>query len=120
MVRIQNTIDSVNTKQPQGFIHQNKPDTPGAVVCLCCPSSAVKPPLFLVKRHNKLFVLDSLSRINPGWFQNIEVVKEPSQTAQYGDSAKDGIVIITLNEDHYPGIYKMLKHNLKRFRPVSN
>jgi hypothetical protein len=117
LVRLENRLDSTKIKAPENAKNQSRPDTSATIVCLCCGSTSPQP-LFLIKRHNKIFVLDSLSRISPNWIQNIYITKEASQIAQYGAKAKDGVVIITLNEKDHPEAYKSIKHELKKFRPL--
>ena len=55
--------------------------------------------------------------LNPNWIGDIYITKKPEEIAPYGDKAKAGIVIITLNNKKYPGAYKVLKHRLRKLKP---
>jgi hypothetical protein len=114
----ENVLDSAGSKKLNKFkiVDTIKP----AIRVTCgCPRNANKP-LFLIKAHNKIFVLDSLSMLNPSWIDDIHVAKDSSLIAQYGTKAKDGVIIITINEKYHPEAYKELKHKLRKFRPASN
>jgi len=72
------------------------------------PSVSDSGPLWIVKTDSIEFVLDSLStkRIDTEWIRSISVLKESTATVKYGGSGKNGVIIITLKEDHFKDFIK--------------
>ena len=74
-----------------------------------------QPPLFLLKTHPSIFILDSLEMLNPNWLQNIYVI-DKQKLIKYGPGEKKGIVLITIHDKNYPQAYKVIKSTFKRFK----
>jgi len=66
------------------------------------PSDSDSGPLWIVKTDSLKYRLDSPStkRIDTDWIRSISVFKDGKATVMYGGSGKNGVIIITLKEDH--------------------
>jgi|GEM_PF-3353638 len=66
------------------------------------PSDSDSGPLWIVETDSTEYVLDSLStkRIDTDWIRSISVFKDGKAIVMYGGSGKNGVIIITLKEDH--------------------
>lgn len=56
-------------------------------------------PLMIVKTDSMEYMLDSLW-IDSEWIQSISVFKDGTATEMYGCLGKNGVILITLKEDH--------------------
>lgn len=87
----------------------------GITIRLCMPSKSelLNPPLYIIKSHNKEFKVKDISILNPNAIQAISVLKDSSAINKYGNEAKNGVVLITVNDDKYPELYKEIKKAYK-------
>ena len=72
------------------------------------PLDSDSGPLWIVKTDSAEYRLDSLSmkRMDTDWIQSISVFKDGKATVMYGCSGKNGVIIITLKEDHFKDFIK--------------
>jgi hypothetical protein len=113
--RYEHPLDSSAAKSLKRVAIGNATAISVHLVCTC--SHNTTKPLFLVKTHHETFICDSLSMINPNWISDLYVTKKPEEITPYGDEAKAGIIIITLNEKKYPEAYRSLIHRLRKLKP---
>lgn len=76
-----------------------------SVIKICAPSriNAICKPLTVIKYGNKTyqFISDSsnssfLNTFSPKDITAIEILKDKTEVAKYGDNAKNGVIIITV------------------------
>lgn len=87
--------------------HNIQPDS-SQIIRICAPSKGqlLKPILYVIYRHNKIYFQDTITQlkkgaianINPNDIQKIEVLKDEKTIAQYGDRGKNGVILIYLKD----------------------
>ncbi|HEX3385559.1 MAG TPA: hypothetical protein VHS53_10245 [Mucilaginibacter sp.] len=115
--RLERALDSTGKISLENFRLTGKTDTAIRLNC-GCPNQP--KALFLVKTHHRTFILDSLSMLNPGWIDDIYIIKKQPEIEQYGHIAKGGIVVIILNDKDHPDAYKEIKQKLRKISPNFN
>lgn len=97
-------------------ISNNKP---GKIMMYCGTRKPSGPqPLFIIKEHAKQYILDSagLSQnvLQPDCITSICVLKDQYAIDTYGTSAKNGVLIITINKARYPEAFQKMIPYLKK------
>lgn len=91
-----------------------KTDT-SQIKCRCCISRASL--LLILKHHGRQFMLDTMAftdnLLKPTTIKKFEVVKTREALDIYGFVGKNGAVLVTLDEQKYPKLFKQLKKYIK-------
>ena len=87
--------------------------SPGIRICAPSKGALMAPPLIVIFSHDKVIYKSSeqgaLNKISPQSIKSIIILKDSSSVAKYGDSAKNGVIQIYLDDQKYPGAYKAFK-----------
>lgn len=85
-------------------------------VRLVCGCGIKHSPLYLIKFNNKKYILDTTAVISPQWVSDLYVITDTTRYnyIQYSSKAKNGIIIMTLDEKRYPLIIDSLKSRVKK------
>lgn len=105
-----------NVKSDTSLSSKYKSGTPGAgvIVRICAPrkGALLQPPLYVIISRNKEFKMlnnDAFKDINPQAIQAVTVLKDSAAVNKYGNEAKYGVILITVNDAKYPKLYKEIK-----------
>jgi hypothetical protein len=73
-------------------------------------------PLYVILHEDKEYELDSTLMLkdilDPGQIKSVNVVKPPQSNVKYSDKGKNGVLLISLNEERYPAAFKELEKHL--------
>jgi len=79
-----------------------------------CSTGPIAPPLIVIFWRDKIIYKsagssDILSKVPPKSIKSINILKDSSSVAKYGDLAKNGVIEIYLDDKNYPDTYKLFK-----------
>ncbi|CAM4288761.1 hypothetical protein SAMN06265348_109124 [Pedobacter westerhofensis] len=77
-------------------------------------------PLYVIIHDEKEYELDTAHKdiINPDQIKSISVMKNPEAELKYKAKGKNGVILITLNENQHPKAFKELKKYVKILKPL--
>jgi len=83
-------------------------------VRICVPSRAssiANAPLYIIKSHHQEVKSSAtkLYNIDTKWIKSIDVSKDSIVLAKYGGQAKNGVFIITLDDEKFPNAFEQWK-----------
>lgn len=85
-------------------------------ICLCCSTKRQEPILWIIKIKKKEYFLDTVitinKNLNPLYISHLEVLKDSTLLSQYGQAAKNGVVIISIAKKHDKEVFKSMKRYL--------
>jgi ribosomal protein L23 len=102
----------------QVTINTGKPGS-NTVVSICTPSRAASlanAPLYMIKSHKQEIKtsVNALNAIDPKWIKTINVTKDSATIANYGTQAKNGIVVVVLDDDKFPNAFAAWQEAVKK------
>jgi len=109
--------DSVNERMARDIANTMtgpRDTTSNTVIYICCGGPKQPPPMYIVKVHQKAFVLDTLANVEPSTIEGIEVLKDEASYKKYGEAAKYGVIIIILKDEKYSENLDEFKSHIKR------
>jgi TonB-dependent SusC/RagA subfamily outer membrane receptor len=98
-------------------------DTTRIRVCAPSRGTLIQQPLYVILLHDKaIFRSDTskinvLGAINPQDINKIDILKDSTAVSKYGRAAKNGVIFVTLKNERYPGVYKLLKSDSVKTQP---
>jgi hypothetical protein len=87
----------------------------GTVIRLDGPVRKGPKPLYVIVHEKKEYELDSAKAknvLNPDKIKSMHVVMQPALDARYKEKGKNGVILITLNEENNSAAFKELKQHL--------
>lgn len=89
----------------------------GIVVHLDGPVHTTPSPLYILTHEGKEYSLDTTAAkkgiLDINSIKSIDIPKDREAILKYGAAAKNGVVVITLNEQKYSGAFNLLEKYLK-------
>lgn len=114
LLLIKVSLACAQSKPPlQVTTNAGQPDS-DVPVRICVPSRAssiANAPLYIIKSHLQEVKSSGakLYSVNTKWIKSIEVLKDSTILAKYGSQAKNGVVVITLDDEKFPKAFEQLK-----------